>query len=163
MIDAATLRELIDYDPETGSLTWRHRVDAPGWSTRWAGKPCGAKSARGYVNVGLMGKTMQAHTIAWIIATGGPPSGEIDHINGVRWDNRLCNLRDVSRVQNQRNLPIQKNNRSGHPGVERFRGKWRAVIVVDRHPIRLGTFPSFDQAKAARVAAEKAHGFTVRA
>lgn len=170
MFDAATLRELIDYNPETGSLTWRHRsirhfTNAryqATFNTKYAGNPCGCVGAYGYICVRVLGKNMQAHTIAWIIMTGAPPIHEIDHENGKRADNRWLNLRDLPHSENQKNMPIKQNNTSGYPGVGITKGRWYARIKIAKKTRSLGQFSTFDEAKKARVSAEKLHGFTVR-
>lgn len=164
MIDVATLRGFIAYDSNTGSLTWRPRTDAPGWwNARYAGAECGCIGAYGYVCVRVRGKNMQADTIAWIIMTGSPPSYEIDHENGKRADNRWKNLRDLPHSENQKNMPIKRNNTSGYPGFGVTKGRCYARIKIDRKTRSLGQFSTFDEAKKARIAAEKVYGFRVRA
>jgi hypothetical protein len=110
MIKPDTLRRLISYDPATGILTWKHRErefftsdwQCNAWNARYAGAVCG-KISQGYVRIKIFGQSYAGHRIAWAIHFGVHPSLMIDHINGVRNDNRIANLRDVSSTVNARN------------------------------------------------------------
>lgn len=165
---AETLRELFDYDPDTGVLTHRPRsvgwfsADrfASAWNARFAGKVAGSVGGKGYCQVNVQGRVMQAHRVAWVIMTGEVPD-EIDHINGDKSDNRFANLRAVSHQENGRNLKRARNNSSGVTGVgwnKRF-GKWQARIKVAGRSKSLGYFDSLTRAKEARRIAEKVHGY----
>ncbi len=99
------LRELIDYDPATGRMTWKPRSskhiadDArrAGWNTKWAGKECFVTVTEGgYLKASVFHKDVKAHRVAWAICYGKWPDQEIDHINRDKRDNRITNLRDVS-------------------------------------------------------------------
>lgn len=109
-ITAARVRELLNYDPDTGLFTWR--VANGGQSS--PGKPAGCVSAR-YPCVALDSKLYLLHRIAWLHTYGEWPQHQIDHINQNKRDNRLCNLRDVTASVNQQNAPVQA--RSGHKNV----------------------------------------------
>ncbi|KPL67431.1 hypothetical protein SZ64_04515 [Erythrobacter sp. SG61-1L] len=171
-MDPALLRRLLRYEPETGKLYWLARTadswpDAPpskrqAWNSQFAGKEtfrtCGS---HGYQAGPIMGRTgFLAHRIAWAIVYGEWPT-EIDHINGDRCDNRLENLRMVSRRTNTKNRRLLASNRSGAHGVywARHAGKWRAEIKSETGRIHLGYFTSKIDAIAARRAAEREHGF----
>ena len=104
---AETLRLVLKYDPETGRLFWRERHHgmfscervANSWNARHSGKPAfTAKNAYGYHVGSVNGDILQAHRVAWAIASGKDAPDEIDHINGDRSDNRLSNLRPVSQI-----------------------------------------------------------------
>jgi len=86
-----------------------------------------------------------------------PKGGEIDHINRDRADNRWANLRLATRSQNNMNAGLRSDNKSGHKGVSKRRdtGKWHARITVKRRILLLGNFHSFEDAVAARRAAER--------
>jgi hypothetical protein len=170
MRDLATLRRLIAYDPETGSFTWKERpldlcASQHGqtvFNAQKAGQPC-REICEGYVRIRIMGRRILGHRLAWAFVHGRLPKGVIDHINGDRRDNRIVNLRDVTRQTNQRNMPINVKNTSGHPGVYRApSGRWYAQIGLSRRRLALGTFDTFDEAKAVRCAAEREHGYIVR-
>jgi hypothetical protein len=158
------MKELLDYDPSTGALTWKPRGiemfksehDCRAWNTRFAGKPFGSKDANGYIRGGIRPKSYLAHHLAWYLAHGRWPA-EIDHINGVRDDNRLCNLREVTRAENNKNRKRRSNNTSGVAGVSFVArlGKWRAYITGNGRQVPLGCYSDLNDAIAARKAAEK--------
>lgn len=116
----------------------------------------------GYIRVMLNEKGYLAHRIIWEMHHGKIPSGmQIDHINHVRDDNRLENLRLVSNQDNQKNTKKGKNNKSGVTGVCWYPAyeKWRAYICIDGKQITLGYFSSISSAASARKAAEISHRF----
>lgn len=151
-LNAARLRELLRYDPDTGQFSWviatTNRVKA--------GDAAGCLQARGYIAIGLLGKHWPAHRLAWLYMTGAHPHGQIDHINRCRTDNRFANLRVVSNAENQHNGSVRKNNRSGVHGVswDEKRGKWLAKICVNRKQKHLGLFVDLGDAARARRQAE---------
>lgn len=156
------LRQLFKYDPETGALTWRERPREmfqesfhwKRWNTRYAGRAA-SSAIRGYLRVTVGGKSRRAHRVIWALVHGAWPEGEIDHINGVRSDNRLVNLREVSRVINARNVSLNARNASGVTGVYRQGERWRAFIGIGGSNVSLGSFVTFAEAVAARKAAAK--------
>lgn len=161
-------KAILDYDPETGILVWKQRPRSSFKSDRAysifmaqrAGKEAGSVHPDGYRRASYRGRKHRTHRLAWMIAHGEIPD-EIDHIDGNRLNNRIANLRDVTRAENTRNLSRLKANRSGTPGV-RCRvdyDKWVAWIGVDGRQIYLGWFQSMDEAVAARKEAEKKYGF----
>lgn len=151
------LKKLLRYDPETGIFTRAHiDTTCPNLSARWLGKSAGGVSHNGYVMVHVAGVRTQAHRLAWLYMTGLWPALDIDHINGVRTDNRWANLREVTRqanLQNQRKA--SKNNVCGLLGVSPKRGKFQARIMVDRKQRRLGVFDTPEEAHAAYLAAKR--------
>ena len=146
-LSAERLREMLDYDAETGIFVWRkdHGVNVK------AGMEAGHVTNKGYRMISLDGFRSVSHRLAWLYVYGAFPSGEVDHINRVKTDNRLCNLREVTRSENQQNTPIQKNNNSGYRGVSwnARDKKWRAQIYSNRKPIYLGYFDSAEDANLA--------------
>jgi hypothetical protein len=127
--DVAELRRVLDYNPESGVFRWKVRV-----AQRTAiGAVAGEKNAAGYLLIGVLGARIRAHRLAWIYSYGTHPAGDIDHIDGNRLNNALCNLRDVTR---QMNLQNQRRPRSdgttGYLGVsiDRRRGMFRAQIAL---------------------------------
>jgi len=167
-IDAKNARDLLAYSPETGVLTWRRRDksrfknerDAVAWNSRYAGTEAGTRHCRGYIIVRIDGCHILAHRLIWLIVHGDLPA-QIDHINGVRTDNRLTNLRSVDALENQKNLRRPKNNKSGVIGVcwDSTKRKWLAQIKVERRNRFIGLFDSLEDAAAARLSAQKLHGF----
>ena len=161
-INAALARALLDYDPLTGVLTWKHRDDAPKqWNVRYAGKPAGCvDSFYGYALIGIDGKSHRAHRLAWLHFYGSWPEGVVDHKNGVRTDNRISNLRDVSKTvngQNQR-AATRKNRSTGllSASLHKRSGKYRADIKVDGRTKFLGNYDSADEAHQAYLEAKRA-------
>ncbi|WP_390549878.1 HNH endonuclease [Qipengyuania sp. MTN3-11] len=153
----------MDYDPETGVMTWKSCDEFPRqWNTRYAGKPAfSTPTARGYLQGSVDGQMLAGHRVAWAITHGAWPTHEIDHINGDRSDNRLINLRDIPHIQNQRNMIINRSNTSGVMGVNYHKRdrRWRAFIEVRGKSVHLGNFKTINEAAAARKAAERKHGF----
>lgn len=153
-VQAARFRQVLSYDPETGEFI---RIERQGRMK--AGTRVGAINALGYVTVTIDRKRFGAHRLAWFFVHGRWPEGDIDHINGNRADNRIANLRDVSRSQNNQNRRIaQRNNSaSGLLGVywHKQRQKWRAQIQIDGKSKSLGLFEDKDGARLAYEAAKR--------
>ena len=166
--DIADLHRLLRYDPETGVLYWRERpLDLcksesarRTFNTRRAGAAVGATDADGYLIMKVRQKLLKAHRVVWAMHYGAWPQGEIDHINHAKQDNRITNLRTVSRAANARNQPPHKCNKSGVVGVNFRPSKgWRAFITAEGRRIHLGYFKERAEAVEARSAAERRFGF----
>ncbi|EEA6574722.1 HNH endonuclease [Salmonella enterica] len=150
----------LDYDPETGLFTWKvtNRLG-------FVGKQAGCFCPRdGYIRIRINNKLELAHRLAWNMTYPEDPVGpdeQIDHINHVRTDNRIINLRKASNTENSRNSSIATNNTSGATGVwfEKRRKAWVAEIKVDRKKVHIGQFEKFADAVHARKAAEVKYGF----
>ncbi|MEL6859316.1 MAG: HNH endonuclease signature motif containing protein [Pseudomonadota bacterium] len=167
------VRELLKYDPETGSFEWRHRdlkwfksVRAQrAWNGQFAGKKAAtAVHSAGYNVCTLMNKVYYAHRLAFAHHHGYWPSKCIDHINGDRKDNRISNLRDVSHSLNMKNSKLPDNNTSGYPGVywSSQNKHWIANIWIEGKFNYLGQHKTKEAAIAARKTAEEEHGFLTR-
>lgn len=117
------------------------------------GKPCGhrANTSDGYTDVWVGGRMLKAHRVIYALVYGEMPD-EIDHINGNRSDNKIENLRAVSRSENNHNYKMLKTNTSGFQGVywNTQRQKWMAYIKVNNRMINLGRFKDRDDAVQAR-------------
>ncbi|KPL67383.1 hypothetical protein SZ64_04250 [Erythrobacter sp. SG61-1L] len=159
------MQALLDYDPSTGALTWRARGGkfSSRWNARYAGRQAGTKTPEGYVVVKINDRNHGAHRVIWALIHGCWPDC-IDHINGDGTDNRLSNLRAVSRAINQRNQKRHRSNTSGRTGVHWLASheKWIAHIKIDGRSIHLGRFDDKDSAIEARIVAEEKFGFTGR-
>lgn len=150
------LRELFKYDPETGVFTWR--VNIGRMKRIKAGTLAGGINTKGYWRVKIGGRYFQAHRLAWLYVHGVWPVDQIDHINGIKTDNRFANLRDVSHSVNQQNQRrATRNNNTGLLGVTAIKNRWQAQIGVDGTTKYLGCFTTPDQAHAAYVDAKRIH------
>ena len=151
LITQERLQSLLTYDPDTGEFRWR--VDRG--SRAKAGRLAGSRNSEGYVHIQIGSVKHKAHRLAWLYTHGEHPA-EIDHINRVKDDNRIVNLRSVTHAQNGQNQKRPKNNTSGHIGVDFHRrsGKWRARIKVDGKLRDLGYFETADEAAQTRRQAE---------
>ena len=166
---APALRLLLRYDPSTGLLFWRERpvelfpnaVGARCWNGAFAGKAAFKAVKRGYATGTVFCRSLFAHRVIWALVYGAWPSDDIDHISGVKDDNRIENLRVVSRTENMRNKKLYSNNLSGRVGVVFHRRckRWHARIRINNQKIHLGGYGTFEEACAARSAAEKSLGF----
>lgn len=158
-LTADRARELLRYDPETGKLFWR--VNAGRWGRIPGGTEVGYIDADRYWKVMIDGHMYYTHRLAWLVTVGAWPTDEIDHINGNGLDNRWCNLREVSSIENKRNSKRRNDNTSGTTGVDwdRARCKWRAQIQVCGINILLGRFDSLSAAVDVRMAAECRYDF----
>ena len=164
------LRQLMSYDPETGKLFWKERpaewfkypAQAEKWNRHYANKEAFTPiNSRGYHTGTVKGKMLLAHRIAWAITHGRWPDHFLDHINGIRSDNRLCNLREATHAENSRNsdVPMGKSGVRGVRQDKRWRKKWQARITVDGVAKSLGYYDTMEEAIAARQAAvTKYHG-----
>lgn len=167
------LRKLLRYEPDTGRLFWLKRdvsmftdgghsasQECGRWNTRYAGKEAmTADTGQGYRGGPVMRISCKAHRVIWAIVHGEWPD-EIDHINGNRADNRIVNLRSVTRSENMLNKAAYRSKSTGVPGVSQSRSNtWRANIKHNGVIHWLGTFPTFDEAVAVRKAAERQYGF----
>lgn len=141
MITVERVRELLIYDSETGVFRWKVA------STRVKIGDVAGSDGDGYRVIRIDQRNYKAHRLAWLYVHGEWPAKDIDHINGVRSDNRIANLRDVSRSVNIQNLRrARSDNSSGLLGVSRNRGRWRAVINLEGKRHHLGYFASADLA-----------------
>lgn len=140
------------YEPETGLLFWKVRKRG-----RKMNRPVGVENTNGYLQIRIDRARVTSHRVIWLLSTGKWPNNEIDHINRKRTDNRLKNLREATRSENLRNATISKRNTSGVIGVS-FRKrerKWQGRMMVEGIEMFLGYFRNFNDAKKARLDAEK--------
>ena len=157
MITAERVREVLDYDPETGIFTRKVRLA----HRHQVGDVAGQKHTKGYVLIGVDSELYYAHRLAWLHYYGYWPIDQIDHINRDKADNRISNLRDVTNAENHRNRSANSNNKSGHLGVYWVKrtGRWEAAITVNWVKIPLGQYDQLEDAIAARKAAEAKYGY----
>lgn len=160
-IDVDLLRAAISYDPETGLFTWR---DTPR-RRAFSGKIAGRLGNRGYVDICFNRQHWLAHRLAWVMVYGSLPEPplELDHINRNCADNRLCNLRVVTRVENNANRDSSASNVRGSTFRAFRSGRWQAQIGANKTTKYLGTFDTEAEARQAYIAAAHAVGCTIEA
>ena len=173
LIAPELLRKLLRYEPETGKLFWLYRSremfkkEQPfkSWNTRFCGKEAlTSRNANGYMHGHVTSTKVLCHRVIWALVHNAWPNGEIDHINGIRDDNRIANLRVVTVSINQRNAKLKSHNTSGHVGVcrDESRDKWIASICVNGKRKTLGRFDKIEDAIKARKHGQSGLGFTDR-
>ena len=151
----AFLKKIMDYDPKTGVFRWK---ESP---CSWIkpGMRAGNVKPAGYRCMTIGGKKNQAARLAWLYVHGYWPENEIDHINRIRDDDRIENLREVTTQCNMRNAQQPKTNTSGVKGVYRLKKcadkNWRARISHNNKNYCLGCFEDYDEAVCHRLAAEQ--------
>jgi hypothetical protein len=140
------VRRIFRYEAETGIFFWL--IDTKNTA---AGDVAGSQQSRGYWHIGINGRLFVAHRLAWLYVTGEWPLGHVDHINGVRSDNRFANLRIATASQNARNSRMRSDNACGYKGVhyKKRLNKFVAQIRVDGRVHHLGVFKTADEAPAA--------------
>lgn len=140
------LRELLNYDPDTGIFIWKESRGG-----RQPGTVAGHLDYKGYVRLSVDHVLYRAHRLAWVYVYGVDPSDQIDHINGCRSDNRICNLRDVPNKKNAENQKLRKTNKSGHRGISwsKVVNKWQAGVCHYGEITHVGYFDVLDDAIAA--------------
>lgn len=110
----------------------------------------------GYIYISFDNKKLKGHRLAWYLYYGEWPKYDIDHINHNKSDNRICNLRDVPESINCKNLSLQKNNKSGYPGViwRKSINKWEVRIGGTKNRIHIGVFENLEDAIKAKIEME---------
>lgn len=150
MLTYDKLRELLEYDPETGLWTWLVSVNK-----RPYGSLAGTVSVHGYLIITFAGVKYRAAKLAHLYMTGEWPSDEMDHIDKDKLNDRWVNLRVASRSENALNRDLQSNNVSDARGVhwDSIRGKWFAQVKKGGINHFCGRFDNIGEAIAARDAA----------
>lgn len=153
MITQARIRELFDYDSNTGDLTRKTSFN------RWkAGDKVGFKNTDGYIEAGVDGVYYGAHRIAWIYVHGDEFVEEVDHLNGIRDDNRIENLRKADKSINAQNKRVARSDsKSGLLGVcwHKATSKWIAQIQVSGKKTHIGVFETADSAHEAYITSKR--------
>ena len=152
--DVSKVLAQLSYDPETG--IFHHRKNA---GCMLAGQRAGNKDSSGHIQFCVDRKMYLAHRVAFLFVEGKMPPDdmEVDHINGIRHDNRWCNLRLATRQQNSWNRACHKNSKSGLRGVRfaKRRGKWEALIYLNKRQKHIGYYSTAEEASQAFAEAVK--------
>lgn len=159
--DYATLNQndlidLFNYDAASGLLTYKTNT-----KNKSVGEVAGKENSDGYLQIKIGKRSYKVHRLIWFYVYGCWPVDLIDHINGNRTDNRICNLREATNAQNMRNSKLQRRNKSGEKGVMwRERDKrWIAACKVNGKPNYVGCFVELqDAVNAVREFRNKHHG-----
>lgn len=166
-LNAEQAKRLLDLNVETGELRWTASASMGRLTQRIAG----SAHANGYRQVKIGQRAYLAHRLVWLIAHGEWPQGQIDHIDGCRTNNALCNLRVVTSGQNKQNIAVtQRKSVSGLvgavyvPGGTRRRDRWESRIKLNGVSTHLGHFATPEEAHAAYMRAKaRVHPYFSRA
>lgn len=152
MLTQERLKEVLHYDPETGIFTAKVTR-----GNRLAGRAVGCDNGDGYLQIRIDNRLYFAHRLAFLWMTGVQPKHQIDHINGVRSDNRWPNLRDLPVAENAHNIGgPRRDNTSGFVGTwyDKRENRWASAIQVHRKRRYLGYFDTPELAHAAYLKAK---------
>jgi len=153
MLTRSRLKDLLDYDPDTGIFLWKvstaQRIKV--------GDVAGCVSKKGYIHIKIDNKSYRAHRLAWLDYYGYFPERGLDHKDRTRHHNWIDNLREVGQQCNVRNTGNLSNNTSGVKGIflNKKAHKWRASIKLNGKLSHLGYSTDFTEAVARRLAAEQ--------
>src|SRR5262245_1233634 len=138
MLTFERLREVLEYNPETGLWVWIART---GRKSK-PGKIAGSVHEHGYIVIRIDRAIYKGHRLAWLYMTGAWPSVTIDHINGEPGDNRWVNLREASYSQNNSNRGPRADSKTGVKGVsiDNKTKRWRAQLSVGGKAVYIGLF-----------------------
>lgn len=146
------LKELLNYDPVTG--VFKHIFSRHGVTV---GKKAGYINSDGYIYIILDKKKYVSHRLIWLYVYGAYPINQLDHINRIRHDNTLLNLREVTLAENRQNLGLSLKNKSGFRGVSKDPKTelWRVNISVKNKSKYVGRFSTLSEAADAYAMAAK--------
>lgn len=154
MLTQERLKELLSYDLESGEFRWR--VERRGAAK---GNIAGRLTASGYNHISIDSSSYYAHRLAWLYVHSVWPTRDIDHIDADKANNRLKNLREVTRTQNLFNTGLWSHNTSGYKGVHyrKSSGKYMAYAQLEGKTKHLGSYTTAELASEAYQAFAKEH------
>lgn len=145
MIKNSEIIKLLRYDNETGHMYWIKN-----------GKRAGCAHSSGYRMIGIKGRKYKEHRIIWLYVYGNYPQFDIDHINRVKNDNRICNLRKASEIENAQNMIMaQSHSKTGVLGVSPSKYGYVASIQSNGIKKHLGRFKTIEEAEKVYLNAKK--------
>lgn len=144
MITQQRLKELFNYCPDTGILTQKTRTS----QRVKVGEDVGCLTRNGYLKIFCQGRNYRVHRLAWLYVYGDYPDEDIDHINGIRTDNRLCNLRLATRSQNNCNSKLRADNKTSYRNVHFFKrtGTYQVQVRLNGKRVNGGYFATAEEA-----------------
>jgi hypothetical protein len=155
MLTQSELKSRLHYNSETGIFTYLKQIN----NTIKIGDIAGTLKPHGYISISINNKLYYAHRLVWLYVYNKLPENTIDHINGNRCDNSLTNLREASKLENNRNSKINKNNTSGIKGVyySKRNKNYVAQITLNYKTYYLGSFKNIHDAEALAIKSRKEH------
>lgn len=158
MLTQQLLKERLSYCAETGVFIWNNSPHMTArWNARYSGTVAGTKENTGYITIKIMDRKYIAHRMAWLYVFGEVPFLDIDHMNGIKSDNRISNLRCVTSAGNSQNRrKATAGSKSGLLGASKTSsGKWRSVITVFGVKHYLGVFETPELAHDAYISCKR--------
>jgi len=145
--------ESVEYNQETGEL---FKINSKGVKSIVSDV-----NFYGYLRLSYKGKRILAHRLICELMGNDLKDMQVDHINGIRSDNRWCNLRIVSHQENQKNLKQNIRNKSGHTGIcwDRKNFKWQVQLIINKKNIKVGRYKELSDAIIAKSIAYKFAGY----
>lgn len=139
------MRERLNYDPETGVLTYSSKAKG----NKRAGDKVGCIDGHGYIKVMFQGRMYYAHRMVWMMINGRAPAGVIDHINGIKTDNRIANLRESSISQNGANSDLALRGGELRGTTKLKSGRFQSQIKREGKAYYLGSYSTREDARTA--------------
>ena len=150
-LDVERLRSLLSYDEETGAFAWRN---SPNGMVK-SGATAGGVTNNGYLRIKIDRVLVMAHRLAWLYVNGKMPTGQIDHINCNKLDNRIANLREATPRMNTENQRVGRRRKNGGSLLGASWAapskKWRATICHNGKIKHIGLFETEREAHKAYV------------
>ncbi|MGV8869313.1 MAG: HNH endonuclease signature motif containing protein [Janthinobacterium svalbardensis] len=146
----ARLHEVLNYDRETGTFTWKKSTSG----RPIVGKVAGSDDGNGYISIGIDGTNYRAHRLAWLYVHGSFPPNQIDHKDGRRSNNAIANLREATNEENQQNQRVRGSGKPLGVHFHKATGRWSASIGVNGKQKWLGRFATEAGATSTYLAAK---------
>lgn len=155
------LDSILLYSPNAGEFRWKNKKGKKITPGQIAGYINHYRGGMSYRIIQIDGVNYRAHRLAWLYTYGSFPKNHIDHIDGDGTNNKIKNLRSVTRTENQKNTRLRADNTSGVVGIswDTAREKWHSYISDKGRRITLGYFKNKEKAVEERKKAEIKYGY----